>query len=150
MGVRSNNRCENSHLPFRRRERAMQLFKTAATLQSVCQLSQSNIQSLQSRKTSSKQTDLQTKTQCRSHGAVPNLRFIGLNDGGTLRRVRLCLTPPYSQAHKFVSGTIGSPCSIFPSSSISARRPPRCTRPRRVPEGVVFCSQAQGSASLDP
>jgi putative transposase len=30
---RSNNRCENSHLPFRRRERAMQLFKAAATLQ---------------------------------------------------------------------------------------------------------------------
>ena len=29
----SNNRCENSHLPFRRRERAMQLFKAAATLQ---------------------------------------------------------------------------------------------------------------------
>ena len=32
-GGRSNNRCENSHLPFRRRERAMQLFKTAVTLQ---------------------------------------------------------------------------------------------------------------------
>jgi putative transposase len=32
-GGYSNNRCENSHLPFRRRERAMQLFKTAATLQ---------------------------------------------------------------------------------------------------------------------
>jgi putative transposase len=30
---RSNNRCENSHLPFRRRERAMQRFKTVATLQ---------------------------------------------------------------------------------------------------------------------
>ena len=32
-GGRSNNRCENSHLPFRRRERAMQLFKTVAMLQ---------------------------------------------------------------------------------------------------------------------
>jgi putative transposase len=32
-GGRSNNGCENSHLPFRRRERAMQRFKTAATLQ---------------------------------------------------------------------------------------------------------------------
>ena len=32
-GGRSNNRCKNSHLPFRRRERAMQLFKTAATFQ---------------------------------------------------------------------------------------------------------------------
>jgi len=32
-GGRSNNRCENSHLPFRRRERAMQRFKTVATLQ---------------------------------------------------------------------------------------------------------------------
>jgi len=32
-GGRSNNRWENSHLPFRRRERAMQRFKTAATLQ---------------------------------------------------------------------------------------------------------------------
>ena len=32
-GGRSNNRCENSHLPFRRRERAMQCFKTVASLQ---------------------------------------------------------------------------------------------------------------------
>jgi putative transposase len=32
-GGRSNNKCENSHLPFRRRERAMQRFKTVATLQ---------------------------------------------------------------------------------------------------------------------
>ena len=31
-GYRSNNRCENSHLPFRRRERAMQRFKTVAAL----------------------------------------------------------------------------------------------------------------------
>ena len=30
---RANNRCENSHLPFRRRERAMQRFKTVAALQ---------------------------------------------------------------------------------------------------------------------
>ena len=28
-----NNRCENSHLPFRRRERAMQKFRSPATLQ---------------------------------------------------------------------------------------------------------------------
>ncbi len=32
-GGRSNNRCENSHLPFRRRERAMQKFRSPATLQ---------------------------------------------------------------------------------------------------------------------
>ena len=32
-GGRSNNRCENSHLPFRRRERAMQRFKSSMTLQ---------------------------------------------------------------------------------------------------------------------
>ena len=32
-GGRSNNRCENSHLPFRRRERAMQRFKSSTTLQ---------------------------------------------------------------------------------------------------------------------
>ena len=31
-GGRSNNRCENSNLPFRRRERAMQRFKTVAAL----------------------------------------------------------------------------------------------------------------------
>jgi putative transposase len=30
FGGRSNNRCENSHLPFRRREREIQRFKTAA------------------------------------------------------------------------------------------------------------------------
>ena len=32
-GGRSNNRYENSHLPFRRRERAMQRFKSFASLQ---------------------------------------------------------------------------------------------------------------------
>ncbi|MDA8525745.1 IS6 family transposase [Planktomarina temperata] len=32
-GGRSNNRCENSHLPFRRRERAMLKFKSCAMLQ---------------------------------------------------------------------------------------------------------------------
>ncbi|AQS42343.1 MAG: Transposase [Candidatus Tokpelaia hoelldobleri] len=32
-GGRSNNRCENSHLPFRRRERAMQRFRSMACLQ---------------------------------------------------------------------------------------------------------------------
>ena len=32
-GGRANNRCENSHLPFRRQERAMQKFKSCAMLQ---------------------------------------------------------------------------------------------------------------------
>jgi putative transposase len=32
-GGRANNRCENLHLPFRRRERAMQKFKSCAMLQ---------------------------------------------------------------------------------------------------------------------
>ena len=32
-GARANNRCENSRLPFRRRERAMQKFKSCAMLQ---------------------------------------------------------------------------------------------------------------------
>jgi putative transposase len=33
VGRRLNNRAENSHQPFRRRERAMQLFRSAKTLQ---------------------------------------------------------------------------------------------------------------------
>src|SRR5882757_9408753 len=33
VGRRLNNRAENSHQPFRRRERAMQLFRRARTLQ---------------------------------------------------------------------------------------------------------------------
>ena len=33
QGLRANNRAENSHQPFRRRERAMQLFRSAKTLQ---------------------------------------------------------------------------------------------------------------------
>lgn len=32
-GGRTHNRCENSHLPFRRRERAMQKFRSGAALQ---------------------------------------------------------------------------------------------------------------------
>ena len=34
-GGRSNNRCENSHLPFRRRERGMQKFRSPAMLQKL-------------------------------------------------------------------------------------------------------------------
>jgi putative transposase len=33
VGLRLNNRAENSHQPFRRRERAMQRFRSAKTLQ---------------------------------------------------------------------------------------------------------------------
>jgi putative transposase len=33
VGRRLNNRAENSHQPFRRRERGMQLFRSAKTLQ---------------------------------------------------------------------------------------------------------------------
>ena len=33
VGRGANNRVENSHQPFRRRERAMQLFRSARTLQ---------------------------------------------------------------------------------------------------------------------
>ena len=33
VGGRLNNRAENSHLPFRRRERAMQRFRSMKTLQ---------------------------------------------------------------------------------------------------------------------
>ena len=33
VGGRLNNRAENSHLPFRRRERAMQRFRSPKTLQ---------------------------------------------------------------------------------------------------------------------
>jgi putative transposase len=33
VGGRLNNRAENSHQPFRRRERAMQRFRTTKTLQ---------------------------------------------------------------------------------------------------------------------
>jgi putative transposase len=35
VGRRLNNRAENSHQPFRRRERAMQLFLSAKTLQKL-------------------------------------------------------------------------------------------------------------------
>ena len=47
-GGRTNNRCENSHLPFRRREQTMQKFKSAATLQKIRQHSRTNLQPLQS------------------------------------------------------------------------------------------------------
>ena len=36
VGRRLNNRAENSHQPFRRRERAMQRFRSAKTLQKFC------------------------------------------------------------------------------------------------------------------
>jgi putative transposase len=36
VGRRLNNRAENSHQPFRRRERAMRRFRSAKTLQRFC------------------------------------------------------------------------------------------------------------------
>jgi putative transposase len=36
VGRRLNNRAENSHQPFRRRERAMQRFRSAKTPQKSC------------------------------------------------------------------------------------------------------------------
>ena len=33
---------------------------------------------------------------------VPNLRFIGLYDSGTLRRVRLCLKTPFGELKKLL------------------------------------------------
>ena len=70
-GGRSNNRCENSHLPFRRRERAMQTFQGGCgNASEIYQLSRPDIQPLQSRKTSRKQTILQAKTYNCSHRVV--------------------------------------------------------------------------------
>ena len=48
---RTNNRCENLHLPFRRRERAMQNFKKLRDVAKFYIVKQPNLQSFQSRKT---------------------------------------------------------------------------------------------------
>ena len=47
-----NNRGENSHLPFRRREYSMQRFRREKTLQKICLRTFRSLQSLQPRKTS--------------------------------------------------------------------------------------------------
>ncbi|MDB4197416.1 DDE-type integrase/transposase/recombinase [Ascidiaceihabitans sp.] len=66
-GGRANNRCENSHLPFRRRERAMQKFKSCAMLQIFASYHAqiynhfNHERHLESRQTCKK------KMQCRSH-----------------------------------------------------------------------------------
>jgi len=47
VGRRLNNRAENSHQPFRRRERAMQLFRRARTLQKFSSIHVAGPQSFQ-------------------------------------------------------------------------------------------------------
>ena len=90
-GGRSNNRCENSHLPFRRRERAMQLFKTAATLQRfVSYHSQIYNHFNHERHLQNRQTYKQKRAT-----ALREWFQIWLNifcDRDNLRDVRLCLT----------------------------------------------------------
>jgi len=74
--------------------KAMQLFKTAATLQSfVSYHSQIYNHFNHERHLQNRQTYKQ-KTHNRSYGVVPNLRFIDLCERGTLIWVRLCLTTP--------------------------------------------------------
>lgn len=69
-GGQFNNRCENSHLPFRRRVRAMQRFKTVAALQKfVSYHSQIYIHYNHQRHLESKQSFKQKTYNC-SHEVV--------------------------------------------------------------------------------
>ena len=63
-------------------------------------------------------------------------------EGGRARHAQ-----PFSSAER---GTIGSSIRIVPPRRMSARRPPRCTRPLSTPEGARRCRWAQGSASRRP
>ena len=85
VGGRLNNRAENSHQPFRRRERAMQRFRSLKTLQKFSSSSRSGPQPLQSGAPSRHEASLQAETHCRL-GRVARPRDIDRRsrDGGAL------------------------------------------------------------------
>ena len=60
-----NNRAENSHQPFRRREKAMAKFRSPATLQKFASIHASVPQSFQSRTSSNQPKNLQALSYCR-------------------------------------------------------------------------------------
>jgi hypothetical protein len=97
VGRRLNNRAENSHQPFPRRERAMQRFPKSEDAAEVRLSSYSGAQPIQSGAPSRHEASLQTET-LGGLGRVARSRGIDrrLRDGGraACRRASVTLTPP--------------------------------------------------------
>jgi putative transposase len=97
VGGRLNNRAENSHQPFRRRERAMQRFRSPKTLQRFSSVHAQVHNQFQSRAPSRPPADLQTETLGRIGGvARPCGVDRHLKEGmcPTTRRTTVTLTTP--------------------------------------------------------
>ena len=98
VGRWANNRVENSHLPFRRRERAMLRFRRMKQLTEVRLRSRQRPQPLQSRTPPRRPHDLQGTTLCRP-GGVADRRELGpcpqSPSSIVWRRVRIRLTAPF-------------------------------------------------------
>ena len=97
VGRWANNRVENSHLSFRRRERAMLRFRRMKSLQKFASRPRQRPQSLQSRTPSRRSPDLQGTPLGRT-GRVANGRELGRcpqrPNSIVERRVRFRLTAP--------------------------------------------------------
>ena len=96
VGRRLNNRAENSHQPFRRRERAMQRFRSLKTLQKFSSV-HAQVHTIQSGAPSRHPEDLQTETLGRIGGvARPCGVDRNLKEGvcPTSRRTAVTLTTP--------------------------------------------------------
>ena len=79
VGRRLNNRAENSHLPFRRRERAMCRFRRMSQLQKLASTHASLLGSLQSRPPHQPETGLQNPARRRPSRMAPaSRRLAGL------------------------------------------------------------------------
>ena len=89
-----NNRAENSHLPFRRRERAMQRFRTTRSLQKFTSIHSSVTNHFNLQRHLITRDDYKTKREAALiEWQQLYAAKIGLSDG-KLRRVRIRLTAP--------------------------------------------------------
>ena len=82
VGRWANNRAENSHLPFRRRERAMLRFRQMKTLQKFSSVHASSPQSLQPGPPPHRPPDLQGQPLRRPGGVDDARRLIKRGRGG--------------------------------------------------------------------
>jgi len=103
VGGRLNNRAENSHQPFRRRERAMQRFRSLKTLQKFSSVHAQVHNQFKSGAPSRHEASLQSETVCR-HGRLARSRGVvrRSREGGraACRRAAVTLTPPSSVSNQ--------------------------------------------------
>ncbi len=96
IGRWQNNRAENSHLPFRRRERAMQRFRRMRSLQKFVSLHSSVYNHFNNERHSNSRDQFKNQRSAALKEWQHLYTALSPHISSKMRRVRVCLTaPPY-------------------------------------------------------